>query len=639
MDSLSRIVQHGIVRAFGAVVLTISCHAADTAASLAVPWPLGTLQTNSLSDGECPQGYKCQGFTVTVPSASETIQGFLAVGPARSTARGVIMAFTGGGGSVYWTEQEPAVYALGEELRSLGFTIVQVRWRGNWLHSSPGNDAGTAHLGARPATVVKHVYDTYYAPLGLTSAQAGQAGFALTGNSAGSTQTALSLCYYGLDEIIDVAVLTGGPPHSALAKSSLTNLDEQDYWFNLDTRQFVDRGFGFFDGDGPAARHDPTFATRWWQESLATGGNDYFHPKTRIHFIIGDDDMVIGTNAGDYFQRLRAEKTPYLTWEIAPKTGHPVYASEPGRQAIKNALLGFSTAIPTLFNGDRHEGTIAVAGEEDSWVFAVKNGYSLVVRAAAGTTLAPRLRLYDPDDLLVAEANSNVSTSQPDAVLTHQAAKKGTYKVVISAASFEQTEPYQLYFARAPGIFMVPEADEGGNLQNGESRSGSIELGDLDMWRVIAVAGMEIQFRVQSTSFTPWIRLYGPVGALVGEGKANGGQSIREAVLNVRANNDGSYIAIIGASLPGQTGAYDLNLDLTSPAYGFRLAVLPPNSSTVDVQIVGDLGVAYELQGSADLAGWESLLSSRLTESPFTYRDTDTASRSMRFYRLLSSQP
>ena len=43
--------------------------------------------------------------------------------------------------------------------------------------------------------------------------------------------------------------------------------------------------------------------------------------------------------AGDYYQRLAAEGTPYVRWEIAPGTAHGVPASAAGRAAIKAALL------------------------------------------------------------------------------------------------------------------------------------------------------------------------------------------------------------------------------------------------------------------------------------------------------------
>ncbi|MBA2432515.1 MAG: hypothetical protein H0V56_10440 [Chthoniobacterales bacterium] len=251
----------------------------------------------------------------------------------------MLVTTTGSGGTNYWTSSSGVTYTFAEELRALGFSIVQIRWAANWLESSPGNDAGQAQLGCRPGTVIKHIHDTYYRPLGIYPLHPGEAGFAMTGNSGGATQTGYALSHYGLDEIIDVAIPTGGPPHAALAKSCMNNPDEQAYQFQLETREFIDRGFGFFNGNGPAVQHSASFIPRWLQASHSTGGNDYFHPRTRLHFIVGEYDLQMQATASDYYQRLVTEGTPYVQWQIAPGTAHGVPATAAGRAAIKAALL------------------------------------------------------------------------------------------------------------------------------------------------------------------------------------------------------------------------------------------------------------------------------------------------------------
>ncbi|MFN2439648.1 MAG: hypothetical protein ABR503_10650 [Chitinophagaceae bacterium] len=114
---------------------------------------------------------------------------------------------------------------------------------------------------------------------------------------------------------------------------------EETYWFDLDTRNFIDRGFGFFDGNGPAARRDASFVSRWLAESVATGGSDYNHPTSRIHFLIGQTDLNMQTVSMDYFNRLKDASTPFLSHDIVPNTGHPVHATSEGRAALKAAIL------------------------------------------------------------------------------------------------------------------------------------------------------------------------------------------------------------------------------------------------------------------------------------------------------------
>jgi hypothetical protein len=300
-----------------------------------------------------PPGYTAQGFTVSCPEVTQGINGFIAIRHAAGQPRRMLVMATGGSGTSYWTSDSGPRYTFAEDLRAVGFAIVQIRWASNWLESSPGNDAGQARLGCRPATAIKYIHDTYYRPLGIYPLHPGEAGFAVTGNSGGSSQTGYALSHYGLDEIIDVAIPTGGPPHGALAKSCMNNPGEQAYWFPLDTRNFIDRGFGFFSGDGPAAQHDASFIPRWLAASHSTGGNDYFHPRTRVHFIQGEYDLGMQATGGDYYQRLVAEGTPYVRWEIAPETPHGVPGTAQGRAAIKAALLQTWPVTTSLSrNGD-----------------------------------------------------------------------------------------------------------------------------------------------------------------------------------------------------------------------------------------------------------------------------------------------
>jgi hypothetical protein len=189
--------------------------------------------------------------------------------------------------------------------------------------------------------------------MGITNQMAGTAGFCISGNSGGSSQVGYALSHYGLATIVDVEVPTGGPPHSALEKSCLTNAEEQCYWFDLSDLELTDRGFGFFNNDGPAVRHDPGFVPRWLEESVATGGNDYVYPATRVNFIIGQDDPAMQCIASDFYNRLRTNNlsSPMLSWQIAPGTPHPVYSTDIGRTMIKAAILGLTLGQPVYTNG------------------------------------------------------------------------------------------------------------------------------------------------------------------------------------------------------------------------------------------------------------------------------------------------
>ena len=288
---------------------------------------------------DCPSGYTCLTFEVNCPG-SEPAKGTIAY--AAHTAdqpKGLIMLFKGGEGTSYWTNNAEA-FQMAEDFRKEGYSIVQVKWIDSWLLSSPGIDAGIAHLAGRPATVIKKVYEEYFVPLETSAEGSNEIQFCLTGNSGGASQISYALSHYGLDTILDVVIPTGGPPHATLAKSMLQRPEEEEYWYDERRRDFIDKGFGFFDGNGPGVRLDTSFVKRWIEESVATGGNDYYHPNTRLHFIIGGNDREMYHVSRDYIYRLFEEGNPDITFEIVPGTPHNILKTEQGKAALFDALTG-----------------------------------------------------------------------------------------------------------------------------------------------------------------------------------------------------------------------------------------------------------------------------------------------------------
>ncbi len=299
---------------------------------------LGTLRVTGAQDASCPPGERCQEFEVSCPGVVGSIGGFVAVTDPIGAPRGVVVFTTGSGGENYALgggERE----ALQQQLQADGFRVVQLRWAANWIEAERGNDAGTARLACRPATAFKWIHATQFLPLGIPSSSNGRCGFCLTGNSGGASQVSFALSHYGLDDVVDAIIPTGGPPHGALTKACLRRPGEDRFWFPDDTRQFIDRGFGVY-ADGPCFRNDVAFSSRWDQESIAPGGSDYTHPATRVHFIIGDLDRTnIQGPADDYAARLRTSGSPWVTIETAAGTPHSVLGSAVGRSAVRAALL------------------------------------------------------------------------------------------------------------------------------------------------------------------------------------------------------------------------------------------------------------------------------------------------------------
>ena len=227
------------------VVLVLASVAIGPSPSSAVsgPWTLGTFVPLTGGVGDCPAGYLCSNFKVTAcPNVSLDASGELAqASPTSGTPKGVAVFFSGGLGDTWWKTGVGIAADLLTRLHEQdGLVVVQVRWIDSWLKAASGEDAGSAHLACRPATVVKWVHDTIYAPLGLTPAL-GQCGFCITGNSGGASQVSYALSNFGLDTILNAVIPTGGPPHAAQYKGCLPGF--VGYAYNTTQVQHIDLSY------------------------------------------------------------------------------------------------------------------------------------------------------------------------------------------------------------------------------------------------------------------------------------------------------------------------------------------------------------------------------------------------------------
>src|SRR5205085_1997427 len=123
---------------------------------------------------------------------------------------------------------------------------------------------------------------------------------------------------------------------------------------------------------------------------------------------------------------------------------------------------------------------------------------------------------------------------------------------------------YRLTLAKTGSPGAVARGDEGGPMTNGVMHTGTIDIGDLDVWTFQATNGDSIVVRagetVSGSALTPWVRLYGPDGAVLGAFV-----SVSGAEVSVRATNNGVFLVVIGdggTALAG-SGGYRLTLAKT----------------------------------------------------------------------------
>jgi hypothetical protein len=226
---------------------------------------------------------------------------------------------------------------------------------------------------------------------------------------------------------------------------------------------------------------------------------------------------------------------------------------------LARAPVALEDADLPLLNGFAHAGELPVGGLHVG-SFAADEGTGIMVRMGArdGAALSPWLRLYGPDGALITEA-AHGSSSNRDNFIFAGAPATGIYTVAVSAAHLGQSGAYGLHLALAPGEIIVAEDDQGGEFINGLTYEGEIWMGDVDVWSFHADEGDGLMVRMGTTSgaLTPWLRLYGPDGALLTEA-ASGSSSNRDNYVVADALVSGVHTVAVSAAHFGQTGLYRL---------------------------------------------------------------------------------
>jgi hypothetical protein len=203
-----------------------------------------------------------------------------------------------------------------------------------------------------------------------------------------------------------------------------------------------------------------------------------------------------------------------------------------------------------MTNGGNFGGTLTL-GDQNMWSFTANAGDNIVLRLGS-SGFQGNLNLYGPNGALLKTAGGN----SPDWELPYTATNSGTFTALVSSFYQGNTGTYVLHLAQFPEAFTVPAGEEGGPMANGGNYSGTLSLGDLDLWSFTANAGDNIVLRLGSSGFQGNLRLYGPTGALL---KTSGGNS-PDWELAYTATNSGTFTALVSSFYLDNTGTYVLHL-------------------------------------------------------------------------------
>ena len=293
-----------------------------------VPWPTGEVEIVS---GSVPcDGEGCE-IQVTCTNVAAPARAIVKVGaPTASPARGTILLMTGSAGTQLYEQQSQRIV---DELRAAGFHTAQLQWVDGWLVASPGEEAGHARLGCRPATVARWVHDNIHQQLP-------ELAYCAAGNSGGSMQIGYMLTHYGLEELLDTVVPSGGPPTGRLDLSCLRDDPANEVMLYGRNAGMLDQGFGYPpDGSGPCARGDTSFRDQFRRASVASGDGDYSYPRTLVWFLFGENDEPNIKRGMTYHDLLIENRSPMVRLDVLPEVPHGVHRTPTGADKILDILI------------------------------------------------------------------------------------------------------------------------------------------------------------------------------------------------------------------------------------------------------------------------------------------------------------
>jgi hypothetical protein len=233
-----------------------------------------------------------------------------------------------------------------------------------------------------------------------------------------------------------------------------------------------------------------------------------------------------------------------------------------------------------MTNGWKYIGTMDV-GDLDVWTFAANPGDTILLRMAAAA-FNPLIRLYGPTGTLVTSVG-NAVLGNTDVNLATQATNGGNFTVVASTYSGATAGSYLVNLAKIPGAFFVAPGDEGGTLLSGLNQNGTIDAGDMDMWRFAGCHSQPIIVNCQKlsgTNFTPRVRLYNRSGALLAT-VANA----TLATISYSPTNSDIYTAIVDGANVNDSGTYQLSGSGVSDALSLCLPLV--FGTNLDMEVIG----------------------------------------------------
>ena len=257
------------------------------------------------------------------------------------------------------------------------------------------------------------------------------------------------------------------------------------------------------------------------------------------------------------------------------------YGGQSGTYELHLAQVPEAFIVPAgdeggaMTNGGNYDGTNTL-GDLDMFTFTANKGDSINLRLGT-TNFVGKLQLYGPNGALLQSVGS---FPIKDDLIAYTATNSGTFTVLVSDGYGGGTGTYELHLAQIPEAFIVPAGDQGGALTNGGNYTGTITLGDLDMYACTASRGDVINLELKTTNFIGYLQIYGPTGALL---QSVGGFPVTDDLITYTATNTGTFTVLVSDGYGGGSGTYGL----TANGIFNALSLSPPVIAGTNLIITG----------------------------------------------------
>ena len=234
-----------------------------------------------------------------------------------SGSNGTVIFLWGGYGTRWYGESAGEVV---DAIYDEGYETYEIKWLGDQGYETDNFGQGFKKIMCAVGEVVRWIASDVADNPEVMGA---------TGYSGGSNQLAYGLTLYGLGNIFDVVVLTGGPPD--IADTCFRSPNPWRIWDFI--MGWTDNGNYCQNNQGPD----------WVVEALQAESltsplpdeiGDYHYPTTRVVFVEGGVD-VYSNGARKFFNATTSEKS----WIELSGVGHGILRDSGGAAAIQEMLL------------------------------------------------------------------------------------------------------------------------------------------------------------------------------------------------------------------------------------------------------------------------------------------------------------